>query len=145
MRHSKMFKTRYSYFFPVLIFVLVLPSALALLYVRLTGDQSMRPLGITLSNQTANTAGSAARGISVQIDWGVQANSPNSQQQVQQLLQNALSGYGIDYQIKIRDTADAKIEIYFVVEHSRLGPYRLQNIAEGIPAALAAYTIATNP
>ena len=71
-------KPRPSYFFPMLILILTLPTAASLTYVNITGDQTMRPLGITIANLAGNLVNGSSRGVVVQINWGTDARSASS-------------------------------------------------------------------
>jgi len=133
---------RPSYFFPMLILVLTLPTAASLLYVKITGDQTMRPLGITLANLAENLIDGTSRGIIVQVDWGDQARAASTQTQVIQALQKSLDVYQVEYRVKIRPTSGNKIQVFYMVGKSKIGPYRLQNLSAGIPAAMSAYRMA---
>jgi hypothetical protein len=134
-------KPRPSYFFPLVILILTLPTAAMLTYVKVTGDQSLRPLGITLANLAENLTDGTSRGVIVQIDWGTLADSGSTKAQVKQALDKTLSAYAIEYRIKIRPTRGREIQVWFQVGNSRLGPYRLNNMSSGIPAALSAYRL----
>lgn len=135
-------KSRPSYFFPMVILVLTLPTAASVLYVKITGDQTMRPLGITFAKMAENLIDGTSRGVIAQIDWGDAANSASSKTQVKLALQKALSVYQIEFRVKIRSVPGADIRVNFLVGKSRIGPYRLQDMSTGIPAALAAYRMA---
>ncbi len=140
-----MLKIQNALYLAGVILLVSLPAMGSLIYYRLTGDPTFRPLGITISSLTERLVGGTSGGITVQINWGDNANPPNSRQQVRQVLEKALSVYTVDFSLRFQDTGGDSIQIYFVTDNSRLGPYRLNNISSGIPAALAAYNIANRP
>ncbi len=127
-----------NYLIPSLIFAALLPGATALAYYQITGDPTMRPLGITLSKLAENNTAGSATGLLVDIGWGRNTTTPNSRREVKAALEKALSVYGIDYIVRLRDTNGAQIEIFFKTGSVRLGPYRLADVASGIAPALAA-------
>lgn len=136
-----MAKQRISLLIPALIFVAVLPGASALLFYNVTGDPTMQPLAITFSKLAERNSNGDAAGIVVEVEWGANARSSNTRHQVQQTLEKAMSVYGIDYLVRIEDTTDDKISIFFVTASGRMGPYRLSNVASGISPAIAAYRL----
>jgi hypothetical protein len=132
-------KPRPSYFFPMLILILILPTAASLFYVRVTGDQTMRPLGITIAHFANNLINGTTRGVVAQVQWGASAKSASSKKQVKQALNTALSVYQFEHRVKINSVPGTKIQVFYLVENSRIGPYRLSNMSSGIPAALSAH------
>ncbi len=131
-------KRRISLILPVMITIIALPATLSLLYYRVTGDPTMQPLSVTKSSLEAHQDPDGTRGILVQINWGKKSNSPSTPAAVQEALDKTLTTYAVDYRINLIDTPGDKVQIYFLVNASKIGPYRISNVASGIPAALAA-------
>ncbi len=136
-----MSRTQINLFLAGLIFAVTLPAMSALIYYKISGDPTFRPLGITVASLTEGLIGSTSRGITVRIEWGENANTSTTQAQVYATLENALALYPMDFLVRFHNNNGSDIRVYFVVEGSRIGPYRLQNISSGIPAALAAFNM----
>ncbi len=138
-----MFSARPYLFLSALIGVLALPALASLIYVKYTGDTTMRPLGITLANLTENSVTGTSAGITVQINWGKNTRSPNTKAQVELAINKSMSVYPVDFLVRLTETKGDRIQIYFLAGTNRLGPFSLQNVSSGIPAALAAYRTTT--
>ncbi len=134
-------KRHFSFILPALIVIVALPAVASLLYYKLTGDPTLRPLGVTLASLTENNIEGYNNGITVQIDWGADAHSPNSRAQVKSVLQKAMSIYPVDFQVRLTETDGDSVQIYFLIDANRFGPYSLANAASGIGPALAAYNM----
>lgn len=128
---------------PALILATALPALASLAYFRFSGDVTFRPLGITTAKLAETRVSGVSRSITVQIEWGTDANSPNSQEQVKQALTKALNVYPGDFLVRFQEVEGNSVQVYFLVDRSRVGPYRLQNLSTGIPAAVAAQTMAS--
>jgi hypothetical protein len=134
-------KRHFNILLPVVIVIVALPAAASLLYYKLTGDPTLRPLGVTLASLTENNIEGYNNGITVQIDWGAGAQSPNTRTQVKAALQKAMSIYPVDFQVRLTETAGDTVQVFFLIDSSRIGPYSLGNVASGIEPALAAYNL----
>ncbi len=131
-------KRRISLILPVMITIIALPATLSQLYYRVTGDPTMQPLSVTKSSMDAHEDPDGTRGILVQINWGINSTTPSTKAKVQKALQNTLATYAVDYRIKLYDTPGDKVQIYYLVNASKIGPYQIRDAASGIKAALAA-------
>ncbi|MEE9427623.1 MAG: hypothetical protein V3V25_05675 [Paracoccaceae bacterium] len=136
-----MVKPRNNLFFAGVILLLSMPTVASVAYFKITGDPTFRPLGITVASLTENLVGGTSRGITVRIEWGESSNTSNSKEQVRLALEKAMSVYPIDFLIRFENTSSAAIEIFFVVDGAKIGPYQLQDVSSGIPAALAAFSM----
>ena len=132
-------KLRNNLFFAGVILLLSMPTVASVAYFKLTGDPTFRPLGITVASLTENLVGGTSRGITVRVEWGENSNTPNTKEQVRTALEKAMSVYPIDFLIRFQNTDSSAIGIFFVVDGADIGPYLLQNVSTGIPAALAAF------
>lgn len=128
-----------------LIIAVTLPGAAALFYYQFTGDPTMQPLGITLSKLAEHETTGRVSGIVAEVEWGRAAKTPNTKEEVNQALQQALAVYGIDYRVRFIDRPGDRIIITFVAGANRFGPYHLANAASGIAPALAAFHLTEKP
>ena len=119
-----------------------LPATLALMYYFYTGDQSLRPFGLTKHHSAAAPTNPAAPEILVHINWGQNSHNKMSQSETRAALAKALSVYNIEYRVKVTPNASDRSDVIYIVGRNRIGPFALHNAALGIPAALAAYRLA---
>ena len=138
-------KARLDLIIPALVLAIALPAGLSWAWYRLTGDPTLRPLGVTLSSLRESEVPGFGAGLTVRIDWGAEARSPHSPAQVERILQKALRVYEMDYRIRMNRVPGAAIRVYFETGATRLGPFTLAEIAAGIPPAVAAYRMGGRP
>lgn len=118
-----------------------LPATLALMYYLYTGDQTLRPFGLTKHHTAAAPTNPATPEILVHVNWGQNADSVMTQAEIRTALAKALSVYDIEYRVKVAPNASGRSDVIYIVGHNQIGPFALHNAAQGIPAALAAYRL----
>ncbi len=134
-------KRRISLFLPALIAAVTLPEAVALSFYYYTGDPTLLPIAITKTSLSEAKVAQNARAITVLIEWGADATTPNSRDQVGTALNQAMRIYDVEYRVRFRDVPGQAVQIHFLVDSNRIGPYALHNVAVGIPLALTAFRI----
>ena len=136
-------KRRISILIPTIILAVTLPEAIALGFYYYTGDPTLLPLGITETSLSEAKIAQNTRAITVFIEWGADATTPNSRNQVGKALHQAMRIYDVEYRLRFRTVPGEAVQIHFLVDSNRIGPYGLHNVAAGIPLALAAFRIGT--
>ena len=134
-------KRRIRILIPTIILAVTLPEAIALGFYYYTGDPTLLPLGITKTSLSEAPVARNTRAITVFIEWGADATTPNSRNQVGKALHQAMRIYDIEYRLRFRTVPGEAVQIHFLVDSNRIGPYALHNVAAGIPLALAAFRI----
>ena len=137
-------KRRISIFLPALIAVVALPEAVALGMYYYTNDPTLLPLGITKASLSDAPISRNTRAITVFVEWGSNAATPNTRDQVASALHQAMRIYDIEYRVRFKTVPGKNVRIHFLVDSNRIGPYALRNVAVGIPLALAAFRIGDN-
>ncbi len=138
-------RRRLNMIIPAMTIAVALPALLSLAYYKFTGDPTLRPLGVTLDSLAEVETKGYSGGVTVEINWGRDAQTPNSRAQVSRALEKALSIYPVDYRVRIREIPGDRVEVYFKTGSTRIGPYPLSNVAAGIPPVLDAYNLAQRP
>lgn len=123
----------------ILIPAIALPEAAALLLYKYTGDPTFRPFGISKNSLDQSDGQQAMNEVLVHIDWGAKVNSAISRQDVQHQIRKALDIYNIDFRLKFNNVTGQEINVTYIVEHNKFGPYLFQNASRGISAAVTAY------
>ena len=136
-------KRKLNLVIPALIAAAVTPGAAALIFYKVTGDPTMQPLGITLSKLAGRYTTGQTSGILVQVEWGRNANTPNTPEEVVAALEKSMGVYGIDFLVRVQDSKGDTIRIFFETGSSRIGPYNLADVASGIGPALAAFKMSS--
>jgi hypothetical protein len=134
-----MAQVRRSFLLPMLVVAVAMPAAAALSFYKFTGDPSLRPLGVTKNSLDAGAAPQAMLEILVRVDWGRDLAGSLQQDDVRQLLGKALSIYDIDFRIQFRKVSGRDVGVTYLIGRNAIGPYRLHNASQGIPAALSAF------
>ncbi len=135
-------KRRLNLVVPVLIVAIGLPATLSWAYYKLTGDPTLRPLGVTLNSLRENDVAGYEAALVVTINWGRDTRSANTPRQVEAALRKALQVYQVDFQIRRRRVAGDHVSVFFDAGPNRFGPYSLVDIAAGIPVAVEAVQMA---
>ncbi len=113
------------------------PAATALGVYLLTGDASLRPLGITVERLAAS--GDAGTGmLAVQLAPPAGASDPQS---FATAIRESFAAQGIRVQVTMLP-AMGEGWVVFMLGEQRLGRYPLARAAEGIPTATAAWRLA---
>ncbi len=134
-------KRRLNILIPTIILAVTLPEAIALGIYYYTGDPTLLPLGITKTGLSEAPVSQNTRAITVFIEWGANATTPNSRDQVGKALHQAMRIYEVEYRVRFKTVPGEAVRIHFLVDSNRIGPYALSNVASGIPLALAAFRI----
>ena len=134
-------KRRISILIPAIILAVSLPEAIALGVYYYTNDPTLLPLGITRASLSEAPVSRNTRAITVFIEWGSDATTPNSREQVSKALHKAMRIYDVEYRVRFKTVPGSSVQIHFLVDNNRIGPYALRNVVAGIPLALVAFRI----
>jgi hypothetical protein len=134
-----MLQTRRNLFFvTAIILVIVLPTALALGWYKISRDPNMRPLAVTREALRDYGVAGIGADLIVYIDWPAsKATSPARRKLVADLA-TSFAAKGVEAKVILRET-DGPGQVTYVVGKSVLGPYPTARAAEGITAAVDAY------
>ncbi|MCB1357361.1 MAG: hypothetical protein KDK53_12955 [Maritimibacter sp.] len=134
-----MLQTRRNLFFVIaLILVIVLPTALALGWYKISRDPNMRPLAVTREALRDYGVAGIGADLVAYVDWpGSNAESP-ARRQLARDLTAAFAAKGVEARLVFRDT-NGPAQVTYVIGKSVLGPYPTTHAAEGIAAAVDAY------
>lgn len=115
-----------------------LPTIVALIHYAITGDPTLRPLGLTQKKLWAFAFGRQS-GVEVTVLWGENAPSNTSRDQFVDTLERAMRARDIAANVELVEIAGRTVSVYFQVGELHYGPYSANNAAAGVSAATAAW------
>lgn len=118
-------------------FLVVLPTAVALLWYRITGDPNLRPLGITEQALRAYS-GSDELEIVVVIDWVQPQAGALTPADLSATLGQAFRAKGVDVHTVYR-AGQGATRVTYLVGETVLGPFPIARARDGIVSAVEAY------
>lgn len=126
-----------------LIAVIVFPAAASLIYFQVTKDPSLRPLGVTRAAEQAYARGQAEDGspleIVVRVYWVPDHAGGHSHISLQDAFLKTFAAKGIDA-VSVRFLPGrTRTTITYVVGKSIIGPIPVEQAAQGVNAAAAAF------
>lgn len=123
--------------------LIVTPASFMLTLFWLTGDPTLRPLGIT--EEKLADAGRIASGgpIVTTVLMGKGASLPMTRAQFETSINRAFDLYGLESKFKYAAHSGSGIRITYTVGKSRIGVYSLRRAAEGIRPTAEASQMAT--
>lgn len=124
--------------------LVVLPTALALAWYHLTGDPTIRPLGLTREALVRHTGGGAVAGIVAHVEWDAARAGGASARKMQEALENAFRAKGVEVRVMFSESASGT-RVTYHVGASAIGPYPQARAADGINAAVGAYRMKVPP
>ncbi|MDA5095062.1 hypothetical protein O2N63_13310 [Aliiroseovarius sp. KMU-50] len=120
-----------------LILALSLPTFLSLLWHRLSGDPTMRPLGIT--KEALQDESGEGLIIQAHVNWGTIEQSAASQQELARALIRGFSAKGVVVEVQSFSSQAPNPTVTYQVGPSTIGPFPAFSAAQGINAAVEAY------
>ena len=138
-------RRRINIILPAAILAVALPGVASYLYYRFTGDPTLRPLAVTISNLADAGLIERDHRIFAVVHWGRDGKYAFHPGDVKAALARALSVYPYKFSIRFEDAPGNQVQISYEVGESRIGPYPLRDAARGIPAAIDAMRISPAP
>ena len=121
-----------------IIILLVAPSAISLLWYRVTGDPLLRPLGITREKLRAYYGTGDWIEIVAEVEWDTARSGNVTRADMERALSNAFRAKGVDVHVVFKE-GHSGTRVVYRIGPSVIGPYPQTRAAEGISAAVEAY------
>jgi len=121
-----------------IIMLVVAPSAITLLWYKVTGDPLFRPLGITRQSLRAYYGSGDWIEIVAEVAWDSGHSGNVTRADMERALRNAFQVKGVDVHV-VFTSSTSGTRVLYRVGPSSIGPYPQARAAEGINAAVEAY------
>lgn len=131
-----------QYLFAV-VAVIITPTVSMLTYYAATGDPTLRPLAASVKQLRGYFAGGVD--IMIEVQWGNNASSPQSQEQVAKILRSAFLSKGLDAHVVFRNVKGSRsIHVTYKVGISEFGPMQLAETPHAVQSVVEAYRMGQN-
>lgn len=118
--------------------IVALPTAAALTYYLLTGDQTFRPLAQRVERVSHAVPGGAGARVGAQLRLH-DATSPQAYRMAEQI-RISFQAKGVEMPVYLLPAAgDEAQSVTYIIGANRVGPFPLSRAAQGLNAAVEAY------
>ncbi|MCA0041978.1 hypothetical protein [Celeribacter litoreus] len=118
---------------------IVTPAVMSLIAYLITGNPSLRPLGITFERLIEAGQINDKSAIIALVEIGTEAESASPQSEYKAALEITFSRLETDVQVQFRTIKGSRaVNITYIVGESRIGPFPANRAAEGVIAATEA-------
>ncbi len=124
--------------FLVVIFLLAAPTAVSMIWYKVTGNPLLRPLGITKEALQAYYGTGKWTQIVAEVEWDAQRSGRVTKADMKRALERAFAAKGVEVSVQFHP-GHAGTKVLYRVGSSYFGPYPQSRAAEGISAVVDAY------